>query len=126
MEGQVSASKFELNVCLQEPLLAFPHRYLQMMGPIPSEPRPVVSVLPSKKEAYLKLASILLAQRVTTRSTERSVKFLVSLCTDMTPQPVADLPWFQGGSISVDIDVMAPSSLARLCPVMKFVGKLNR
>ncbi|CAK9054634.1 Uncharacterized protein SCF082_LOCUS29633 [Durusdinium trenchii] len=108
----------------QEPLLAFPHRYLLKLGPVPNSPRPLVPVKPAKRQAYLSLASIILGKNPT-EATARAIKFLVALCTDNTPQDVPPLPWFEGEVQEDLIDTKAPSALIRLCPVMKFSAKLR-
>ena len=61
----------------KDPVLCFPHRYLRMLGPMPTEPRPLVPVKPAKRVDYLQLASLLLT-RAPSESTARSVEFLVS------------------------------------------------
>lgn len=108
----------------EEPLLAFPHRYLLKLGPVPNSPRPLVPVKPAKRQAYLSLASIILGKNPT-EATARAIKFLVALCTDNTPQDVPPLPWFEGEVQEDLIDTKAPSALIRLCPVMKFSAKLR-
>ncbi|CAK9069490.1 unnamed protein product [Durusdinium trenchii] len=108
----------------QEPLLAFPHRFLQMMGPIPQEPRPLVPVKPDKREAYMTIAKHIL-KRVPTESDRRSVKFLIELCTKLSPQPVPPLPWTQEAVSAEGVRIGLPQAVARLCPVIKFSAKLG-
>ena len=65
---------------IQEPTLAFPRRYLNLMDEFPRTPRPLRPVKPAKRQHYLALCDILLEQAVT-ESTRRSVEFLVSCHT---------------------------------------------
>lgn len=115
---------FLLSQPLEEAVLSFPHRYLQLMGPIPQVPRPLRAVKPAKRKSYLTLASILL-KKVAMESTARSVRFLVALCTDLTPQPVPRLPWFEEEVENDQIAVGLPPAMGRLCPSMKFTVRLR-
>ena len=67
-----------LQLLPQDPILCWPYRYLQCLGPIPCEPRKLNPVKAAKKSDYLALAKLLL-QRAPSMSTGRSVEFLVPL-----------------------------------------------
>lgn len=109
---------------LEEPLLCFPHRYLALLDEIPQTPRALRPVKPAKRKAYLTLAGLIL-QKVPTESTARSVRFLVGLINDMTPQPVPRLPWIQEEVHADDVVVGLPPAIGRLWPGMKFIARLR-
>lgn len=67
-----------LQLLPQDPILCWPYRYLQLLGPIPCEPRKLNPVKAAKKSDYLALAKLLL-QRAPSMTTGRSVEFLVPL-----------------------------------------------
>lgn len=79
-------------VLVQDPLLAFPFRYLGRFGAIPREARTLNPIKPAKKKDYLTLCQALL-QTHPDESTRRSVEFLVQICSGTDPEPVPILAW---------------------------------
>ncbi|CAK9029591.1 unnamed protein product [Durusdinium trenchii] len=103
----------------QEAVLGFPHRYLDRMGLIPREPRPLKPVKAEKRKDYLSLATVLLSKQPT-EATRRAVEFLVRICDDLRPQPVPFLGWLENPHQPQLVEVGQPSMLSRLAPHMKF------
>ena len=110
----------------QDPVLAFPFRYLALLGPCPAQPRALAAVLTQKRKDYLDLAAVLLRKYPCT-STERACSFLLSLCNNDPPQPVPRLNWFESPpDVGPSIDVGLPHALGRIAPVMRFNAQLRR
>ncbi|CAL1143917.1 unnamed protein product [Cladocopium goreaui] len=65
----------------QNPVLAFPHRYVARIGDPPGEGqvRALKSVKPAKQKDYIALAKLLL-EKYPHEATRRAVEFLLSLC----------------------------------------------
>ena len=110
---------------VQEPILAFPHRFLSRLGPLPQEPRPLTPLKPQKRAAYISLAEALLKMQPC-ESTARSVNFLLELCNNLAPEPVPRLPWFEEPSRPLQLQANLPNALARIAPAMRFHANIGR
>lgn len=104
---------------LQDPLLAFPFRYVSRLGPLPSEPRRLKMIKPAKKKDYLSLANILL-QTQPTEATRRSVEFLLEICTSCDASAVPRIEWIEDEPEVPVVQLGQPSALGRICPLMAF------
>lgn len=111
-------------VLVQDPLLAFPFRYLGRFGAIPREARTLNPIKPAKKKDYLTLCQALL-QTHPDESTRRSVEFLVQICSGTDPEPVPILNWLEGNVEPPRIQLGAPSALGRVAPLMLFRANLQ-
>ena len=110
----------------QEAQLCFPHRYLAMLGPCPSEPRPLQAPVPTKKKSYLEVAKILLRKHPN-QSTARACQLILRICRNESPQAVPRLIWFERPpEDDSPINLTAPSALGRLAPLMRFNAVLGR
>lgn len=110
----------------QEAQLCFPHRYLTMLGPCPSEPRALKSLEKSKKQSYLEIAKIFL-KKWPCESTRRACKFILRLCNNEAPQAVPRLEWFEKPPADqILVNLRAPSSLSKIAPLMRFSAVLRR
>jgi len=74
--GEASDSHLFFFFFWQEPVLCWPYRYMRVIGPIPTEARPLRVVKAAKKSDYLALSQLLIA-KAPTESSARSVTFLV-------------------------------------------------
>lgn len=111
-----------LHVCqnsLQDPLLAFPFRYVGRLGQLPSEPRRLKMLKPAKKKDYLALANILLGLQPT-EATRRSVEFLIEICGPSNPGPVPRINWIEDEPEIPGILLGQPNALGRIAPLMAF------
>ena len=111
-------------VLVQDPLLAFPLRYLGRLGAIPREARTLNSIKPAKKKDYLTLCQALL-QTHPDESTRRSVEFLVKICSGTDPDPVPILNWLEENVEPLRIQLGVPSELGRVAPLMLFRANLQ-
>ena len=100
-------------------MVSFRHAYVAMVGPLPSEPRPLVGPNRKKRLVYLELAQLLL-KKFPSESTARSIRFLLKLCRNEPPGPLVQLDWLESdprNDVQINIDL---PSIYRLAPVMSF------
>jgi len=110
----------------QEAQLCFPHRYLSMLGPCPSEPRALKAPEKTKKQHFLEVGKVML-RKYPNESTKRAVKFILKLCNNEAPQPVPRLVWFEKPPAEqVLLDLSATSVLGKIAPLMRFNAVLGR
>lgn len=113
---------FALDIRLnQNPVLAFPHRYVARIGPPPGEGqvRVLRAVKPSKQKDYIALAKLLL-DRYPHEATRRAVEFLLCICRTERPQGLPALGWIENPAPGQVIQLGLPSALGRVIPTMKF------
>ena len=113
---------FALDIRLnQNPVLAFPHRYVARIGPPPGEGqvRVLRAVKPSKQKDYIALAKLLL-DRYPHEATRRAVEFLLCICLTERPQCLPALGWIENPAPGQVIQLGLPSALGRVIPTMKF------
>ena len=109
----------------QEAQLCFPHRYLAMLGPCPSDPRDLNAPVRSKKQDYLEIGKILL-RKFPSESTSRACRFILKLCRNEAPQAVPRLTWFEQPPVEqVLVDLTAPNVVGRIAPLMRFNAVLR-
>jgi len=105
-------------------MMAFPYRYVALLEEIPSEPRELKAIKPAKKKDYLMLANILISIEPT-EATRRAVEFLVGICSGSAGEGVPHLKWIEEDPAPISIEVTAPSSLGRICPLMPLRATLR-
>lgn len=93
------------------------------MGQLPGEPRSLKCIKPAKKKDYLALAKILLDTQPT-EATRRAVEFLIQICSNTDAEAVPQIKWIEEEPDVVAIDLSQPSTLGRICPVMRFRANL--
>ncbi|CAL1145894.1 unnamed protein product [Cladocopium goreaui] len=105
----------------QNPVLAFPHRYVDRIGRPPGEGqvRVLRAVKPSKQKDYIALAKLLL-EKYPHEATRRAVEFLLSICRTERPQGLPALGWIENPAPGQVIQMGLPSALGRVIPTMKF------
>ncbi|CAK8997589.1 unnamed protein product [Durusdinium trenchii] len=108
----------------QEPMLAFPYRYVARFGPLPAEPRSLKLIKPAKKKDYLALAQILLRTNPS-EATRRAVEFLVGICTGLDPEAVPTIKWLEEEPRAPAIDLGGLSVLDRVAPAMRLRAHLR-
>ena len=109
----------------QEAQLCFPHRYLAMLGPCPSDPRDLNAPVRSKKQDYLEIGKILL-RKFPSESTSRACRFILKLCRNAAPQAGPRLTWFEQPPVEqVLVDLTAPNVVGRIAPLMRFNAVLR-
>lgn len=99
-------------------MLAFPHRFLSLLGPLPGVPRALKDIKPAKKKDYVLLARLLL-QNDPTECTRRSVEFLIGICNGLEPDAVPPIKWLEEEPAVLGIQLGAPSAFSRIAPVMR-------
>eukprot|EP00439_Symbiodinium_sp_Y106_P019116 s6649_g2.t1 len=115
----------------EEPLLALPNDFLKLLsGVVPAWPRPLQSPKPQKRESWLKLARALLAKG-NSEITERSVAYLLLLCTRLDFSALPPLPWHSLAvdcrpHVHVDFDTADKKILSRMLPAMLFRASIQR
>ena len=106
----------------QNPVLAFPHRYVARIGAPPGadQVRVLKAVKPAKQKDYIALAKLLL-EKYPHEATRRAVEFLISLCqTERRPNGLPALGWIENPVPAQVIQLGLPSALDRVIPVMRF------
>ena len=114
-------SRLKVQPC-QNPVLAFPHRYVARIGDPPGEGqvRALKGVKPAKQKDYIALAKLLL-EKYPHEATRRAVEFLLSLCqTERRPSGLPALGWIDNPVPQQVIQLGLPSALDRVIPVMRF------
>lgn len=115
---------FHLLPISQEPMLAFPHRYIARIGHAPNQPRGLKRIKPAKRQDYLALANALL-KIDPSEATRRAVEFLVAICTDVPPEQVPVIKWLQEEPVIPHIDLECPSALGRIAPHMRLRANIR-
>lgn len=108
----------------KEPALAIPYSYLRHLPDLPSLARQLTLPTTAKRESYLGLANAML-RRFPTETTRRSVNFLVRVCDNTDPGPLANLPWYTANPENDEIRLDPRVMLHRLAPAMKFRATLR-
>ena len=113
-------------VCfLKEGIVAMPYYFLRNLSDdAPTVARPLKKVDPGKAKKYLELAEILV-NRFASVTNARSVQFLVDLCTNRNPGPLAPIPWYTNSAQQDQIVIRQPDRiLARVAPTIRFEARI--
>ena len=106
----------------QNPVLAFPHRYVARIGAPPGadQVRCLKAVKPGKQKDTIALAKLLL-EKYPHEATRRAVDFLLSICrTERKPGGLPALGWIDNPAAPQVIELGLPSALGRVIPAMRF------
>ncbi|CAL1126314.1 unnamed protein product, partial [Cladocopium goreaui] len=110
----------------QEAILAMPFQFVQpILHSAPDSARPLKKVDPGKGKKYLELADILL-RRFPSSTSGRSIEFLVDLCRNRNPGPLAPIPFYSTPGQQDLVVIPANPGLARVAPTIRFEAMLQR
>ena len=125
---------FQMRVCwksCQEPLLALPYSFLaRLQGASPLVHHVLKAPKEEKRDDYLKLAQALLQKQCASTVTQRSIEFLLDLCTKLEYSQLPPLPWYEevvDPNIQIQVDFIGAdlTILSRLLPAMRFRAAIN-
>ena len=111
----------------QEPCLVWPEAFMNILLEVPTVPRPFKMMDQERKLKLLALADTLL-ETVQDESTQRTVQYLLKLCTPCEPDPLPTLNWVSE-RVPNEFDPLENlrcRPAERLIPQMRFVARLAR
>ena len=110
----------------EEAILAMPFQFVQpILHSAPDSARPLKKVDPGKGKKYLELADILL-RRFPSSTSGRPIEFLVDLCRNRNPGPLAPIPFYSTPGQQDLVVIPANPGLARVAPTIRFEAMLQR
>lgn len=108
--------------------MVWPAAFMDILNEVPQVPRPFKMFDQDRKLKLMQLASTLL-EVTPNESTQRTVKYLVKICSDLPPSMPPRLLWIGEKALNEfdeleRLDVC--HSMQRLLPQMRFVARLQR
>ena len=103
-----------------------PFQFVQpILHSAPDTARPLKKVDPGKAKKYLELADILI-RRFPSTTSGRSIEFLVDLCRNRNPGPLAPIPFYSTPGQQDLVVIPANPGLARVAPTIRFEAMFQR
>lgn len=112
-------------------MVVFPYNFMPLVGPIPTDARPLKVFEEDRRKKLLALADYLLRNNPV-ESTYRTVKFLLKIASrEHEAEELPELPWISSPARSdldrlSEFDVNSCPAFRRLLPQMRFSARLAR